>query len=79
MVKLDVSKHFLSFKHEKLSKKEVSELLKKYNATVWDLPKILISDPAIKDMNLKHGDVVRIYRNCPYQGRSIYYRVVVRE
>ena len=79
MAKLDVSKHFLSFKHEKLSKKELDALLKKYNASVWDLPKILITDPAVRDMNLKPGDVVKIYRNCPYEGASIYYRVVVRE
>jgi len=79
MAKLDVNKHFLSFKHEKLSKKELDALLKRCNVSVWNLPKILVTDPAIKDKNLKPGDVVKIYRNCPYQGSSIYYRVVVRE
>ncbi|MDK2849363.1 MAG: DNA-directed polymerase subunit [Candidatus Woesearchaeota archaeon] len=79
MANLDVSKHFLSFKHEKVGKKELDALIKKYDISVWDLPKILITDPAIKDMGLKPGDVVKIYRKCPYRGPSIYYRVVVRE
>jgi len=64
-------------KHEILSKKEVEELLKKYNVTKDKLPKILITDPAVKAIGAKVGDVIKIERESPTAGKSYYYRVVV--
>ena len=64
-------------KHEIMKKEEVEELLKKYDITKDKLPKILISDPMVKLLNAKVGDVIKIERNSPTAGKYYYYRVVV--
>ena len=69
--------HLLIPQHEKLPDKEKAELLKKYNITVNALPKILLSDPAIAELNIKEGDVIKITRKSPTSGESFYYRGVV--
>lgn len=71
--------HELVPKHEKLPQKEVDALLKKHNITIAQLPKILLDDPAIKDLGCKLGDVVKITRNSPVAGTVFYYRGVVHE
>jgi len=65
--------------HELMSEAEVEELLTEYGITRRELPKILISDPAIKDLGVKSGDVIKVRRNSPVSGISYYYRVVVEE
>ncbi len=72
-------KHFLIPKHELLTNSEKVELLKKYEITVDDLPKILITDPAIRTLGAKASDVIRVVRNSPTSGTSYYYRGVVSE
>jgi len=74
---LDVSNHILVPKHEKCSETEKKALLKKYNVTISDLPKISINDAAICDLNLEPGDVVKITRDSPTAGVTIFYRVVI--
>ena len=69
--------HELVPKHEILSEEEKKELLKKYNITEKQLPKILASDPVVKAIGAKPGDVIRIIRNSHVAGRSVYYRIVV--
>lgn len=76
---IDITQHFLVPKHEILSEEEKQELLKKYNIKLEDLPKIKITDPAIKHLNPKPGDIVRIIRKSPTAGTSVYYRVVIEE
>jgi DNA-directed RNA polymerase subunit H len=61
-----------------LSEEEKSEVLKRYKVSLRQLPRILITDPAIVDKNPKVGDVVKIIRKSPTAGETIYYRVVVR-
>jgi len=63
--------------HSKLTKKEIQELLEKYNLSLNDLPKILSTDPAIEKLNAKESDVIKIIRDSPTAGKSIYYRVVI--
>ena len=75
--KLDVSNHVLVPKHEKCSETEKKALLKKYGVTISDLPKISINDAAIVDMNLGPGDVIKITRDSPTAGTTIFYRVVI--
>ncbi len=75
--KLNVSKHVLVPKHIKLTEKEKKELLEKYNITLRELPKILKKDPAIKHLNLKQGDIIKIIRKSQTAGESIFYRGVV--
>jgi len=76
---IDITKHYLVPKHIILSEEEKKELLEKYKVSLSDLPKIKISDPALKNLNVKPGDVVKIIRNNPWIGEEIYYRVVVED
>ena len=72
----DISKHTLVPKHTKLSEKEKEIILKKYNISVTQLPRIIKTDSAIKDLKLKQGDVVKIVRQSPTAGEIIFYRSV---
>lgn len=80
MVKeINILKHEIVPKHRIMSEDEVRELLKKYGATKEQLPKILISDPVVKALNAKVGDVIEITRKSPVAGSTKYYRVVVKK
>jgi DNA-directed RNA polymerase subunit H len=77
-MEIDVLKHKLVPKHRVLSENEKEELLKKYNVSLDKLPKILITDPVVKALNAKIGDVIEIERD--FEGfKSIYYRVVTEK
>lgn len=78
MKAIDVSKHRLVPKHILLNEKEKEEVLKKYGNDLKKFPRILQDDPAIASLNAKPGDIIKIIRECPYTGKNIYYRVVVR-
>lgn len=77
MKNIEITKHVLVPKHIKLSKEEKEALLKKYNFSDAELPKILITDPAISSLNPKEGDIIKIIRRSPTAKESVYYRVVV--
>lgn len=66
--------HILQPKHTKLKPKEVQDLLKKYNISLAQLPKIKNDDPALPE-GCRQGDVVRIDRKEEDQIKT-YYRVV---
>jgi DNA-directed RNA polymerase subunit H len=76
--KLEISKHELVPKHVVLSEEEKEEVLKNYGITLRQLPRILETDPAIKEMGTKPGDVVKIVRKDADAGESLYYRVVIK-
>lgn len=76
--KIEIEKHQLVPKHIILSEEEKTELLKKLKINLRQLPRILITDPAIADKNPKVGDVVKIIRKSMTAGETVYYRVVVR-
>ena len=63
--------------HSKLSEKDKKELLRKYNISLQNLPKILSSDAAIKSLSVKPGDVIKIIRSSETAGTSIFYRCVI--
>jgi DNA-directed RNA polymerase subunit H len=67
--------HILQPKHSKLNEKQAEELLKKFNISKTQLPKILLSDAALPE-GCNIGDVIEIKRK---EGEKIntYYRVVV--
>ncbi|RLI30412.1 DNA-directed RNA polymerase subunit H [Candidatus Bathyarchaeota archaeon] len=71
--------HILVPKHEILSKEEAEELLKKYRIKPYHLPKIKDTDPAVKALGAKPGDIIKITRKSPTAGEAVYYRFVVRE
>jgi len=77
MAKFKVEDHILVPKHSKLGDKEKKELLEKYKITLSELPKILKNDPAIKELGVKQGDVIKIVRQSPTAGESIFYRSVI--
>ncbi|HLC45610.1 MAG TPA: DNA-directed RNA polymerase subunit H [archaeon] len=60
-------------KHEVLGKAETEEVLKQYTVSLQNLPKVLKSDPVVKIIGAKPGDVIKITR----QDSSVYYRVVI--
>jgi len=75
---IDVSKHELVPKHEIISAKEKEELIKKYGS-LRNFPRIYSSDPQVKLLNAKPGDVIKITRYNEITGESVYYRVVVEK
>jgi DNA-directed RNA polymerase subunit H (RpoH/RPB5) len=68
--------HILQPKHIKLNEKEAQELLKKYNIAKSQLPKILLNDAALVNMQCNIGDVIKIER-AEEDKVNIYFRVVV--
>ena len=78
MKRIDIEKHELVPKHIILNEQEKEEVLKRYGISLRQLPRILVSDPVIKLLNGKPGDVIRIIRKSPTAGETIYYRVVIR-
>ena len=76
-MKVDISKHVLVPEHEVLTDEEAEEVLNKYNITKSQLPKILITDPMVKKIEAKVGDIIKITRKSPTAGESIFYRIVV--
>ncbi len=73
----DVLKHVYVPKHEILPKKEADEILIRYNTKHGQLPFIFLSDPALRELGAKPGDIIRITRKSPTAGESVYYRYVV--
>ena len=66
--------HTLQPKHIKLKPNEVSVLLKKYNISLSQLPKIKNDDPALPE-GCVQGDVIRVERK--EEGNNYtYYRAV---
>ena len=73
----EIKNHVLVPKHEMLNAKDKAAVLKKYNITVEQLPKILNDDAAVKVFGAKVGDVVKITRESVTAGVSIYFRTII--
>ena len=71
------SQHFLVPKHEVLSKKNAAEVFKNFNTRPELFPNILFTDPVVKELDAKPGDLLKITRKSGTSGESIYYRIVV--
>lgn len=76
---INVAEHELVPKHTILSEEESTKLLQTYNVSRKQLPKILITDAAIKKLNPKAGDIIKIIRRSPTTKSAVYYRVVVSD
>ena len=74
---LNPLEHIYVPKHEIMAEKEKAELIKRYNALQDQFPQILFSDPVIRQIGAKPGDMVKITRESPTAGISEYYRYVV--
>ncbi|MBI2145300.1 DNA-directed RNA polymerase subunit H [Candidatus Woesearchaeota archaeon] len=77
MKKIELRKHVLVPKHEKLSEKEKGEVLGQYSSSIDDFPRILKRDAALQGINVKQGDLIRITRKSVTAGETVFYRVVV--
>lgn len=73
----NIKTHVLVPVHKKISNEEKEELLKKYNLSFKQLPKILSNDSALEGLEVVSGDVVQIIRKSIDLGEVPYYRVVV--
>lgn len=72
-----IKKHNLLPAHSKLKEKEKKALFEQYHITFRELPKILMSDPAIHSLGAKQGDVIKIIRMSHSAGKSVFYRGVI--
>lgn len=77
MAKFEVKDHALVPKHSKLSEADKKTLFEKYAIDVRDLPKVFLNDPAILDLDVKEGDIVKIARKSFTAGEILFYRRVV--
>ncbi|MGQ9781036.1 MAG: DNA-directed RNA polymerase subunit H [Nitrososphaeria archaeon] len=72
-----VSDHVLVPKHEVLSVEEAQKVLDLYHVKPHQLPYILSSDPAIRELGAKPGDIIKITRKSDVSGTVYYYRFVI--
>lgn len=71
--------HRLVPKHTILSEEEKRRVIREFaGGDPYKLPYILVSDPVVKAIGAKPGDVIKIIRKSPTAGVSIYYRLVVK-
>jgi len=73
----DIFEHKLVPKHEILTEEEKKQLLTQYKVQPYQLPQIKASDPAVKAIDAKPGDILRIIRKSATAGIHIAYRYVV--
>lgn len=73
----DIFEHVLVPKHEILTPEEREKVLAQYRVKPYQLPQIKASDPAVKAIGAKPGDIIRIIRKSPTAGEHIAYRYVV--
>ena len=76
-MEIDIIKHDLVPKHEKMNDKEKEEFLKKFNLSSSQLPKVKVSDKVLQTMDVSAGDIIKIFRKSSTIKESLYYRVVV--
>lgn len=69
--------HELVPKHEILPKEEREQLLSQYRVKPYQLPRIGTSDPCVKAIGAKAGDIVKITRDSSTAGKYVAYRYVV--
>ncbi|RLE67828.1 MAG: DNA-directed RNA polymerase subunit H [Thermoprotei archaeon] len=75
--KFDIFKNELVPKHILLKRDEAEIILRRMNIRKNQLPWILSSDPAVRALNAKPGDIIMIIRKSPTAGTSIALRVVI--
>ena len=71
--------HELVPKYSIIGDEEKNGLLKKFEILPEQLPKIVKTDPVVKALNAKEGDILRIDRKSITAGTSVYYRIVVKK
>ncbi|HXU95151.1 MAG TPA: DNA-directed RNA polymerase subunit H [Candidatus Nitrosotalea sp.] len=77
--KILIPDHIYVPKHEIMNKDDAMKVLEKYHTKPTEMPLIYVSDPAIRGLGVKPGDMIKITRKSPTAGESVYYRYVVEE
>lgn len=75
--KFNILEHELVPQHVILSEKEVKKVLETYAIEKEQLPKIFNTDPVIKEIGAKPGQVVKIIRKSKIAGEAVIYRLVI--
>ncbi|MBI4052615.1 MAG: DNA-directed RNA polymerase subunit H [Candidatus Diapherotrites archaeon] len=70
-------RHFLVPEHFILPAEDVDRLLARLGTQAENLPQISKTDPAVKNLKPRKGDIIKIIRNSPTAGQAVYYRKVV--
>ena len=83
MGSLNVMKHAMVPVHRLVPEEEEEKILKRLGADKNQLPKILKSDPAVKQLieiegSIKEGRLIEVERNSTTAGVSKAYRLVVK-
>ncbi len=73
----DIFEHALVPMHEILTEAEKNQLLTTYKVKPYQIPQVQSTDPAVKAIGAKPGDVLRIIRKSSTAGEHIAYRYVV--
>jgi len=73
----NIFEHAIVPKHEILAPKEKEEILAQYRVQPHQLPWIRASDPAVRAIGAKPGDIVRIIRDSPTARKYVSYRYVI--
>ncbi len=64
--------------HVKLTEEEVQTFLEKYKIEKYQIPKILDNDPAVRAIQAKPGDIIKIDRSPLLGDIGAYYRYVIK-
>lgn len=64
-------------KHEILAGTEIKDLLERFHIKPYQLPYIKASDPAVKWIGAKPGDILKITRKSITAGESLIHKYVV--
>ena len=71
------TKHELIPLHEKVTDAERTKLLSEIGISFKNLPKIYKNDPALAEMDIKIGDVIKITRKSSTAKETVFYRGVI--
>jgi DNA-directed RNA polymerase subunit H len=75
----NVLNHQFVSEHELITSEEAKELLMKYHSKPYQLPYIKMTDPAVKALGAKPGDIIKIIRKSPTADEADTYRFVVED
>ncbi|BDB97123.1 DNA-directed RNA polymerase subunit H [Saccharolobus caldissimus] len=75
--KIDPRVHYLVPKHEVLNIEDAYKILKELGIKPEQLPWIRASDPIVKSIGAKPGDIIKITRKSALYGEVVSYRYVI--
>lgn len=73
----NIYEHVLVPKHEIATSEEREKILSEYRVQPYQLPRLKASDPAVKAIGAKPGDLIKVTRDSPSAGKYVSYRYVV--